>query len=246
MGEFLRRKGLHREHLAAWTAAPEAALGGQPRGPTRSAEAKRIKELERELARRNKALAETTALLVLKKSRDALGGRGRRHRREERQVILGHLDEAIAGGASQAAACALLGLDERTVQRWRRHPERDDPRRGPKTRPGNALTSEEETRITALVTSKEFGELSPHQLVAKLADMGIYVASAETSIGCCAGGACCSTATGRDRGLGGAPASSSPPGRIRSGRGISRTSRQACGARSGTSTRSSTSGAASL
>lgn len=95
-------------------------------------------------------------------------------------MILGHLDEAVAAGARQAAACDLIGLDERTVQRWRQQPAGDDQRRGPKTRPGNALTVAEEAELVALVTSKEFGGLSPHQLVAKLADLGIYVASEAT------------------------------------------------------------------
>jgi transposase len=39
-----------------------------------SAESKRIKELERELRRKEKALAETAALLVLRKKADALWG----------------------------------------------------------------------------------------------------------------------------------------------------------------------------
>jgi len=95
-------------------------------------------------------------------------------------MILAHVDEAIAAGASQAATCELVGLDERTIQRWRMRPDGDDQRRGPKTRPDHALSSEEEAEIVALVTSKEFVGLSPHQLVAKLADMAIYVASEAT------------------------------------------------------------------
>jgi transposase-like protein len=74
LGEFLRRQGLHREHLDAWVEALEEALARPPRRPGRSADAKRIKELEREVARKDKALAETTALLVLKKKLAALLG----------------------------------------------------------------------------------------------------------------------------------------------------------------------------
>jgi putative transposase len=37
-------------------------------------------------------------------------------------VTLANIDEAVAAGASQAAACALVGLDARTVQRWRARP----------------------------------------------------------------------------------------------------------------------------
>jgi transposase InsO family protein len=95
-------------------------------------------------------------------------------------VILGYIEEAIAAGASQAAACELVGIDERTIQRWRARPDGDDERRGPHSKPDNALSADEEAEIIALVTSKEFVGLSPHQLVAKLADMGIYIASEAT------------------------------------------------------------------
>jgi transposase len=67
LGEYLRRNGLHREHLQEWRAALEQALARQPARASRTSDAKRIKELEREVARKDKALAETTALLVLKK-----------------------------------------------------------------------------------------------------------------------------------------------------------------------------------
>lgn len=66
------------------------------------------------------------------------------------------------------------------MQRWRAKPDLNDGRRGRKQRPSNALSSEEEAQIVKLVTSSEFVSLSPHQLVAKLADMGIYVASEST------------------------------------------------------------------
>ena len=42
------------------------------------------------------------------------------------------------------------------------------------------MTAAEEAELIALVTSKEFASLSPHQLVAKLADMAIYIASEAT------------------------------------------------------------------
>jgi transposase-like protein len=65
LGELLRRRGVHREQLDAWREAAEAF--GQPTMSRRSPESKRIKELEREVARKDKALAETAALLVLQK-----------------------------------------------------------------------------------------------------------------------------------------------------------------------------------
>jgi len=38
-------------------------------------------------------------------------------------VTVANIDEAVAAGATQAAACELLGLDVRTVQRWRARPD---------------------------------------------------------------------------------------------------------------------------
>jgi transposase-like protein len=75
LGALLRREGLHEAQLTAWRAAAEAALTEPTRGrATPSVEAKRIKELERELQRKDAALAETAALLVLKKKAEAWWG----------------------------------------------------------------------------------------------------------------------------------------------------------------------------
>ena len=75
LGALLRREGLHEAQLTAWRAAAEAALAEPARGrATPSADAKRIQELERELRRKNAALAETAALLVLKKKLEAIWG----------------------------------------------------------------------------------------------------------------------------------------------------------------------------
>jgi transposase InsO family protein len=95
-------------------------------------------------------------------------------------VTLANIDEAVAACATQAAACEIVGLDERTVQRWRARPDLADQRHGPKQRPDNAMSAKEEAEIVALVTSKEFVGMSPHQLVAKLADMGIFIVSEAT------------------------------------------------------------------
>ncbi len=78
LGEFLRREGLHEEQLRQWQQSVEAgaldSLRGARRPKANSAETKRIKELERELRRKEKALAETAALLVLRKKAEALWG----------------------------------------------------------------------------------------------------------------------------------------------------------------------------
>lgn len=65
LGELLRSRGVHREQLDEWRSSLEDALA-HPRSKS-SGEAKRIRELEREVAYKDKALAETAALLVLQK-----------------------------------------------------------------------------------------------------------------------------------------------------------------------------------
>lgn len=76
VGEFLRRHGLHEADLAAWREAALAALSGGPALQPRAGEAKRVRELEKELRRKDKALAETAALLVLQKKVRAIWGDG--------------------------------------------------------------------------------------------------------------------------------------------------------------------------
>jgi transposase-like protein len=74
IGELLRREGLHEEQLQRWRADAEAGLGEAPKKGRRSKEAKRIRELERELRRKDRALAEAAALLVLKKKAAMIWG----------------------------------------------------------------------------------------------------------------------------------------------------------------------------
>jgi transposase len=80
LGAFLRRKGVHEAQLVEWRAqATEAAIAGM-RSPGRAdrkaaaVEAQRVRQLERELRRKDKALAETAALLVLKKKAQEIWG----------------------------------------------------------------------------------------------------------------------------------------------------------------------------
>lgn len=76
LGEFLRREGLHEAQLKEWRVAAEGGLADAPKSSRRSPEAKKIKELERELRRKDKALAEAAALIILKKKPKRSGGTG--------------------------------------------------------------------------------------------------------------------------------------------------------------------------
>lgn len=78
LGAFLRREGLHESQLQEWRQLAEAALSPQKKSkpPGQTPEAKRIRALEKELHRKEKALAELAALLALKKKADAIWGDG--------------------------------------------------------------------------------------------------------------------------------------------------------------------------
>jgi transposase-like protein len=73
LGALLRREGIHLAQLEDWREDILTALGSPP-PRTKSPDAKRVRELEREVARKDKALAEVTALLVLEKKVQALFG----------------------------------------------------------------------------------------------------------------------------------------------------------------------------
>lgn len=69
LGAYLRREGVHEAQLLEWQASVKAALSPKSKRASGKAspEAKRIRELEKDLRRKEKALAEVTALLALKK-----------------------------------------------------------------------------------------------------------------------------------------------------------------------------------
>ena len=74
LGAFLRREGLHGADLDAWRASMLGALKPATNKHAKSVEARRVRELETELRRKDKALAEAAALLILQKKVRALWG----------------------------------------------------------------------------------------------------------------------------------------------------------------------------
>jgi transposase len=80
LGAFLRKEGVHESHLITWRQTILEALSNSSKAFKRSGkgsgETKKLKALERELRRKEKALAETAALLVLKKKAEAIWGDG--------------------------------------------------------------------------------------------------------------------------------------------------------------------------
>ena len=89
-----------------------------------------------------------------------------------------HVEEAVASGARYVAACAAIGLTARTLQRWVHCTV--DGRHGPNRVPANKLTASERSKLIEVATSPEFRDRSPKQIVPRLADRAIYLASEST------------------------------------------------------------------
>ena len=79
LSEYCRKHALYPEQIEAWKAAFMSANALSDEQSKRNqkaskAEKKRIKKLEAELRRKEKALAETAALLTLSKKAEAIWG----------------------------------------------------------------------------------------------------------------------------------------------------------------------------
>jgi transposase-like protein len=74
LGVFLRSKGVHAAMLDEWRRQALGGLRGTDAASKQQHESKEVRDLKRELARKDKALAETAALLVLKKKVLAIWG----------------------------------------------------------------------------------------------------------------------------------------------------------------------------
>lgn len=85
----------------------------------------------------------------------------------------------MAAGARREVACREVELSVRTWQRWQKSPE---DQRATAIRPvsGNRLSVEEEQQIRAVCHQTEYASLPPSQIVPRLADKGIYLASEST------------------------------------------------------------------
>ena len=76
LGLYLRREGLYSHQITAWRAEILAHFATRPI-PKKDARDETIRQLERELLRKDKALAEASALRILQKKVDVIWGNGR-------------------------------------------------------------------------------------------------------------------------------------------------------------------------
>ena len=97
----------------------------------------------------------------------------------DRQQAMTLINNAVQAGAGLEAACAALGLCMRTLQRWRIHQQ--DGRPGAhRAAPRNKLSQAQRQAVLAAANRPEFASLTPHQIVPRLADEGVYLASEST------------------------------------------------------------------
>jgi transposase-like protein len=79
-GIFLRHEGFHTAHIDLWRSQMQKGLDAEKSGASARSEMAELsrenRELKKELHRKNGALAETAALLVLKKKADLIWGTG--------------------------------------------------------------------------------------------------------------------------------------------------------------------------
>lgn len=87
------------------------------------------------------------------------------------------VQQAKANGARRQASCAVLEVSLRTVERWEKARDQGDQRRGPATGCAHALSAQEKQAIVKVSSSPEYRDLSPWQIVARLADTGKYLGS---------------------------------------------------------------------
>jgi putative transposase len=96
---------------------------------------------------------------------------------EDRRSCMELVKQAKASGAGRAASCQVLEVSLRTLERWEKDPDQGDRRQGPDTVCAHALSEAEKQAIVALCNHSIYRDLSPWQIVARLADQGRYLGS---------------------------------------------------------------------
>lgn len=100
-------------------------------------------------------------------------------RLEDRQILMRDVSQARDDGARLATACAMAGIDVRTLQRWQAAGLAHGDRRVDADRPvpSHALSAAERARIIEVANEPRFADTPPARIVPELADEGIYLAS---------------------------------------------------------------------
>ena len=97
----------------------------------------------------------------------------------DRQTAVVLINDAITTGARRAKACAELEISDRTLRRWTKDGQVQPDLRPlvPRPEPANKLCAAERAAVLEACNSTVFSSLPPSQIVPKLADQGVYLAS---------------------------------------------------------------------
>ncbi|WP_425356662.1 IS3 family transposase [methane-oxidizing endosymbiont of Gigantopelta aegis] len=181
---YCREQGIYLHHLNTWKAEflSESKSTESVYKQAQTKLKQENKRLHKELNRKEKALSETAALLVLSKSAKRSGGKGGRLiAYSDRQHYSALIDEAVDNGARQKLACELVGISARTYQRWNRGEGLSEDLRLHNTAPvHNQLSEAIKQEIITVINKPEYSALTPHQIVPRLLDLGCYLASEST------------------------------------------------------------------
>ncbi len=101
---------------------------------------------------------------------------------KDRHIAIKLIDEAVTAGARRFKACAVLEIDVRTLQRWKKALTGlglEDQRKtaGQLRTPANKLSQQERATIVKVCNQPGYKSLPPSQIVPRLADNGDYIAS---------------------------------------------------------------------
>ncbi|MFO7736440.1 MAG: IS3 family transposase [bacterium] len=96
-----------------------------------------------------------------------------------KKEVVALIEEAHYNGARYWKCCEVVEISLRTLQRWKREGMKDR-RKGAKKRVVRKLSPEQNQEIISVCTSREFRDLSPHHIVPRLLDRGIYLGSVRT------------------------------------------------------------------
>jgi len=88
-------------------------------------------------------------------------------------------DEAVQSGSRQSKACEILDISTRTISRWSENSD-GDKRIRTKKEPANKMSVQEEEEIVSTCCSERFRNTAPNEIVAILAEEGVYIASEST------------------------------------------------------------------
>lgn len=95
---------------------------------------------------------------------------------DAREELISSVGKSVQSGARKGAACAAIDLQLRTLERWERQMI-GDMRSVIVKEPANKLTSVERSEILRICCSNEFMDMTPNEIVPKMAETGRFIAS---------------------------------------------------------------------